>query len=148
MKRSPLKRKTPLRSNPSKTLEWKQRSSKRLPSQSIRRRREETSYSNDRPAFIRSHPTCPVTGGRTVQLHHSAKREGLWLNLKRYWIAVSNEGHRIIEDHKGWAEEVGLMVRIRETAETHIKNLTSKGVDLERPVFYDNWNGEILWSKQ
>lgn len=143
MKRNkPLMRKTPLRGNPDKVREWKQRTAKRLPARATRRAKQERAYSDDRPDFIRSHPICPVTGERTSQVHHSAKREGLWLNIKRYWIAVSNEGHRYIEDHKEWAETKGLMVRIRETAEAHLQRLSEEGVDIDRPVFYDTWNGK------
>jgi hypothetical protein len=40
------------------------------------------------------------------------------------------------------------MVRIRENAETHIARLEEKNVDLDHPIFYDNWNGEILWPTQ
>lgn len=143
MKRNkPLMRKTPLRGNPDKIREWKQRTSQRLPARATRRAKQERTYSDDRPAFIRAYPLCPVTGKRTNQVHHSAKREGLWLNLKRYWIAVSDEGHRYIEDHKEWAETKGLMVRIREDAQVHIARLTAQGVALDRPVFYDTWNGK------
>lgn len=146
MKRNkPLKRKTPLRGNPSTINAWKQRTAQRLPNRSTRRAKEERAYGDDRSDFIRKHPICPVTGERTCQVHHSAKREGLWLNLKRYWIAVSMRGHKIIEENKSWAETVGLMVRIRQTAEDHIASLEEIGADLNQPIFYARWNGIPLW---
>lgn len=97
-----------------------------------------------RPRFIASHRVCPVTGEPTTQIHHSAKREGRWLNLGRYFIAVSHRGHEYIESHKSWAENLGLMVRIREDAATHIAALILRGIDLNHPIFYDHWDGEIL----
>jgi hypothetical protein len=106
---------------------------------------EERVYLRERPAFLAAHPICPVTGERTCQVHHSAKREGGYLLLKRYWIAVSARGHYIIEDNKRWAEGVGLMVRIRATYTEHIGQLTEQGESLEQPIFYDNWNNKTLW---
>jgi hypothetical protein len=109
---------------------------------------EERVYLRLRPSFLALHPICPVTGERTSQVHHSAKRDGAWLLLQRYWIAVSSEGHRIIEDNKRWAEGVGLMVRIREPYATHCQVLRDEGLDLDHPIFYDNWNNKILWQNK
>lgn len=88
---------------------------------------------------------CPITLGETTQVHHSAKREGRWLNLQRYWIAVSVEGHQIIEDNKKWAHGHGLMVRINETADEHIERLIAMGISLHDPLFYENWDGNQIF---
>lgn len=131
-----LPRRTPLRAKPETTKAWKDRTRKCLPCSSTRRAKETRQYLADRPAFLAAHPLCPVTGDKTTQIHHSAKREGGWLNLKRYWIAVSAEGHQQIEDHKEWAETVGLMVRINESCKAHVSFLMSMGIDPDEPIFY------------
>lgn len=127
----------PLKSNPDKIRAWKQRSNRRIkPKRSL----DQSGYSISRATFLQQHPTCPVTGGETTQIHHSAKREGRWLLLQRYWIAVSAEGHQWIEENKNEAEKYGLMVRIREDATTHIASLQADGVNIFEPVFYKSWN--------
>lgn len=49
---------------------------------------------------------------------------------------MSLEGHRWVEDHKAEAETLGLIVRIREDYDDHIKFLHVSGQDLNEPVFY------------
>lgn len=139
MKRSGrLQRKTPLRANPEKTQQWKDKSrQKPMRQRSPKRAKAERAYSPDAAAFIKAHPVCPVLGTRTTDVHHSAKRSGKWLNLKRYWIAVSREGHDWIENNKAEAEKYGLMVRIRETYDEHLATMTQEGWDPDRPKFYD-----------
>lgn len=113
-----------------KRHEFKQRSTKRA--------KQERAYISDLPSFLEDHPICPVTGSTTTQLHHSARRVGAWLNLKRYWIAVSLDGHRWIEDNGKEAEKLGLMVRINETFKEHTAKLLADGVDLDVPIYYQN----------
>lgn len=36
------------------------------------------------------------------------------------------------------------MVRIRETYEAHVKDLNHEGISMDRPKFYDEWDGQIL----
>lgn len=136
-----------LRSNPDKIREWQLRSrsnlkrNKRVNHQKPRRTLEEMSYALSRTQFIAAHPVCPVSGRKTCQVHHSAKREGRWLLLQRYWIAVSSEGHQWIEDNKREAEKLGLMVRLNMTADEHIRSLQGSGINLFHPVFYEIWDG-------
>lgn len=139
MKRTPLKRKTLLRANAKTTQDWKDRSKKALPKFSTRRRTEEAAYRRIRESFLRFHAFCPVTGGRTTQIHHSARRRGEWLNLRRYWIAMSAEGHLWVEENSKEAESFSLMFRCNQTYEEHIKLLKAEGVDLDEPVFYRLW---------
>lgn len=144
-----LKRNKPLRANPDKVREWQDRSRTPLKKKRIRQRGkerslEEIAYSLARGPFLREHPICPVTGEEATQIHHSAKREREWLNLQRYWIGVSMRGHELIERHKGIAESVGLMVRVRETYRDHVSSLVSQGLSLTIPIFYDSWDGKPL----
>lgn len=111
---------------------------------SSKRAKENRDYLSGREMFLFNHPICPVTGDRTTQIHHSAKREGGWLNLQRYWIAVSAYGHSVIEENKTWAGTVGLMVRINVTYKEHLNYLIEQCLSTEDPVFYDNWKMGVL----
>jgi len=152
-----LRRKTPLRSNPEKAREWQQRSrakqanklkfiggKKKINNRSVRRRSQETTYGELRRAFLKEHRICPVTGQETTEIHHSAKREGNWLNLQRYWIALSADGHKWVEENKAEAEKHGLMVRIREPYQTHVGFLNGMGASLTTPIFYTKWDNKTL----
>lgn len=144
-----MKRKKPLRANPDKVREWQNRSRTPLKRGSIKNRAkkrslEEVAYSFGRDSFLQEFSVCPVTGEKATQIHHSAKREGGWLNLRRYWIGVSAEGHELIERNKALAESVGLMVRIREDYRTHVARLEQDGDSLIRPIFYERWDGKPL----
>lgn len=138
-RKKPLVRKVALRGNPEKTREWKERSAKRLPVKSARRRTEEAAYRDPRKEFLAKHTRCPVTGKRTTDIHHSAHREGKWLNLRRYWIAVSREGHEWIEQHRTQAEQLDLIVSINPsiTYEAHLRFLIEEGLDPDLPVYYE-----------
>ena len=143
-----LKRKTPLRANPEKTRAWKERSRQELKKtpfkkkhyefKQVSRQRESDNaiYSILRVKFLEEHPICPVTGKATTQIHHSAKRQGGWQNLQRYWIAVSLEGHAWIEENKREAETRRLMVRIMETFKVHVDRLKADGISLTEPIYY------------
>lgn len=144
MKRTPLKRKTPLRAKPDSIKTWKQRSAAALPARSKGRAGQERRYSSERQSFLDAHPLCPITGERTTDIHHSAGREGAWLNLQYYWIALSREGHRLVTDNGTWAESVGLMVRVRQTYDHHVQCLIADGRDIDLPLFYTRWSGKNL----
>jgi hypothetical protein len=146
--------------NPDKVRAWKQRTrdkalaklrdrtttrhETKIKSRSSRRARQETCYLQHVNQFLSEYDTCPVTGEKTTQVHHSAKREGGWLNLRRYWIGVSQRGHELIEGHKELAERLGLMVRIRVPYRDHVQELLERGLSLTIPVFYETWNGSKL----
>ena len=148
------RRKTPLKSNPEKVREWQERSrakqraklkfhggTKKIKTRSTKRRSQETEYGILRGYFLAIHPICPVTGQQTTEIHHSAKREGGWLNCTRYWIAVSALGHKWIEENKKEAESYGLMVRISESYGEHLVNLYEENIPLTKIAFYEKWNG-------
>lgn len=145
MRRTPLRRKTPLkRTWIKKTPKWKSTSvgAKPMKKRSSKRSSDERKYSAAHSSFCSSWPVCPVTGGTTTQIHHSAKREGKWLLWERYWIAVSLEGHAWIEANKKEAEKYGLMVRINVPFQTHFNSLFPGlklgDYDTQIPTFYDD----------
>lgn len=66
-------------------------------------------YAKRRKAFLAAHPFCAVfVGLRATEIHHMNHREGDRLNDERYWLAVSEAGHRAIHAFpkearaKGW----------------------------------------------
>lgn len=137
--RKPLRRKTPLRGNPETIMAWKDRSRSNLPVRSQKRARQERVYSPDRADFLRDNPICPLTGGRTTEIHHTAHREGEWLNIKRYWVALSFRGHKWVTDNNEKAETAGLIVKINPsiTAKQHLRYLEEQGIDPDVPFFYE-----------
>ena len=144
MKRTPLKRKTPLRANPETTKQWKARSKQRLPSHKKSRKSEEIVYLTGRRSFLEEHPVCPVTGERTTDIHHSAKRVSKWLNLRRYWIALSRAGHDWVEKNGDEAELHSLVIRLNPsiTYDDHMKFLQDEGISPDEPLFYKSvWRG-------
>jgi hypothetical protein len=143
LRKTPLKRKTPMKRVGFKKKQWNPNAPnttkprKQMAQRSSKRAKQERVYSSSHSSFLAAHPVCPVTGEKTTQIHHSAKREGQWLTCRRYWIAVSLEGHLWIESHKKEAEKYGLMVRISETFNDHSDTLLKAGItDLSVPVFY------------
>lgn len=54
---------------------------------------------------------CPIYKTPTTDIHHMKGRIGdLLLNIN-YWVALSREGHRYVEDHPKWALENGYTVK-------------------------------------
>ncbi len=68
---------------------------------------ENKEYLTLRKVFLESHPICPITGGKTVDIHHKKGRIGKLLCDIRYWLAVSREGHGRIENNPEWAYKMG-----------------------------------------
>jgi len=88
---------------------------------SAKRQKEESIYSREGPKFLEG-KTCPITGGPAEQIHHKKGRRGYadeWarqngitlLNDKRFWLAVSCEGHTMIENNPEWAYEMGYSIK-------------------------------------
>jgi hypothetical protein len=106
MKRSPLKRRTPLK-----------RSGKLRPV-SKKRAGQNKVYSALRREFLEAHieKCCPVIKFHydvevpCTEIHHTFGRENEKLNDVSYWLAVSREGHRIIHDSPNEAREHGWLV--------------------------------------
>lgn len=93
---------------------------KPLPKISKKRAVENAKYTVAKIQFM-SRPenkVCPVTGQPTTDIHHKCGRVGFadqWARTNnvtllldsRFWLAVSREGHRQIEENPGWAKEMG-----------------------------------------
>ena len=50
---------------------------------------------------------CPITGDPATEIHHKKGRVGDLLLDTRFFLAVSREGHRKIEENPAWAKENG-----------------------------------------
>lgn len=82
---------------------------KPIPRRSKKRTVQELQYNADVKIFLGKpeNQKCPVTGKQTNQVHHKKGRIGSLLLDQRYWLAVSDEGHREIELNPDWAKEMG-----------------------------------------
>lgn len=70
---------------------------------------ENLQYSADRIVFLGKpeNKICPITKKPTTDVHHKKGRVGsLFLN-QRYWVALSREGHKYVEENPEWAKENG-----------------------------------------
>ena len=66
-------------------------------------------YKSERIKFLMlpENKICPITKQATTDVHHKRGRLGdLYLD-KRYWVALSREGHKYVEEHPEWAKENG-----------------------------------------
>lgn len=50
---------------------------------------------------------CPITKKPTTDIHHKKGRIGSLLLDERYWVALSREGHKYVEENPDWAKEHG-----------------------------------------
>ncbi len=133
MKRTPLKRNTPLSYRPQKAgklpvyhrLEnslsqlkkrkpMKQRSDKRV--------KDEKEYTRLRKEFLKEHPLCAVCLWRknidltvrvckSTEVHHKAGRGKFYLRVGT-WLAVCHGDHQSITNHRGWAEGLGFSLTV------------------------------------
>jgi hypothetical protein len=89
---------------------------------SAKRKDENKMYSPLRLQFLHFNKVCPITGGATEDVHHKmgrigfaddfAREENIPLLLdERFWLAVSREGHRKIEENPEWAYEQGYSIK-------------------------------------
>ena len=82
---------------------------KPIPKISQKRKIENAKYIVLRIEFLgkKENSICPVTGEKTTEIHHKKGRVGsLFLDV-RYWLAVSREGHKKIEENPLWAKKEG-----------------------------------------
>ena len=93
---------------------------KPLPKVSKKRAIENAKYTVQKIQFMSKseNKICPVTYQPTTDIHHKMGRVGFadsWARInnipmlldERYWLAVSREGHRQIEENPEWAKEMG-----------------------------------------
>lgn len=109
-------------------LEWKQYNSlqkcpcdsckgktkpKRIRPVSEKRKAENIVYSELRRVFLNrpENKVCPVTGQPTTDVHHRKGRIGKLLLDTKYWLAVSREGHKKIEENPEWAYKMGYSIK-------------------------------------
>ena len=50
---------------------------------------------------------CPITGKPTTDVHHMKGRTGSLLLDTRYWVALSREGHKFVEENPEWSKKNG-----------------------------------------
>lgn len=92
MKRSPLKRKTPLKRGG------------RLRPVSKKRAKQNKVYFSLRLKYLYLHPTCEVCKEKkATQIHHKKGRVGERLNDCLYWLGVCFECHNKIHHNPSWA---------------------------------------------
>lgn len=110
-----LERRTRLRSDPVKTREWVDRTRKRLPSMS-RKRRAEKRERDSFVAFVIKHrpdceaglPWCCTKRSREVnELQRGPLREDCWLDYNRVTSLCSFGCHAWITHHPDWAVRHG-----------------------------------------
>jgi hypothetical protein len=81
----------------------------KIPQKSKKRIIEEAKYSVLRIEFLSKieNKICPITQKPTTDIHHKKGRLGSLLLDTRYWVALSREGHRFVEENPIWAKENG-----------------------------------------
>lgn len=93
---------------------------KPLPKVSKKRAVENAKYTVKRLEFLGKpeNRICPITNAETTDVHHKMGRVGFadpWARINnipllldsRFWLAVSRDGHRQIEENPSWAKEMG-----------------------------------------
>lgn len=92
----------------------------KIPRRSKKRMIQELQYNANVKVFLGKpeNQICPVTGQQTDQVHHKKGRIESLLLDQRYWLAVSDEGHREIELNPKWAKEMGYSLSRLENTET------------------------------
>lgn len=80
-----------------------------IPQISKKRKIEMLRYSVLRTEFLAKpvNKICPITKQPTTDVHHKRGRVGsLYLDTK-YWVALSREGHKFVEENPEWAKKNG-----------------------------------------
>jgi len=81
----------------------------KIPQISKKRQVQQLKYSVLRIEFLgkMENKACPITGLETTDIHHKKGRVGsLYLDTK-FWVALSREGHKFVEENPIWAKENG-----------------------------------------
>ncbi len=122
MKKSPLKRRTPLKAKPFAKSSWK-KGKKTLQGSGLKQRKnvgkgaslksrskkrdiQNREYSKLKAQFLSDNPRCAVFPHLWAsECHHSKGRLGRLLCDVRWWVPVSREGHDWIESHHRDARE-------------------------------------------
>ena len=96
-------------SNKNKKVNLKLKPLYKIPQVSDKRKVLNAKYSVLRIEFLGKpeNQKCPITGKPTTDVHHSKGRVGNLLLDTKYWIALSREGHKFVEENPEWAKENG-----------------------------------------
>lgn len=78
-----------------------------IPKKSKKRIIEDAKYSVLRIEFLgkKENKICPITGKPTTDIHHKKGRIGSLLLDTTFWVALSREGHKFVEENPIWAKE-------------------------------------------
>lgn len=79
---------------------------KQIRPRSKKRAKEEAQYEIIKPIFLEG-KFCPITGEPATQVHHKKGRIGKLLCDIRFFLAVSDTGHKKIEANPEWAYSMG-----------------------------------------
>ena len=106
-----MNRKTPLKSDPSKTRAWLERSRGGLKKRSVKGRARDGIYRTQKKLFLFANPICQV--GRckspSMDIHHTRGRVGRLLIAVEYFLAVCRPHHDRIHSEPAWARENGYL---------------------------------------
>lgn len=82
---------------------------KPIPKMSEKRKVENLKYIGQRIVFLgkKENMICPITKKPTTDVHHKKGRVGSLFLDERYWVALSREGHKFVEENPEWAKENG-----------------------------------------
>ena len=80
-----------------------------IPKVSEKRKIENLKYVSQRIVFLgkKENQICPITGKPTTDIHHKKGRVGNLFLDENYWVALSREGHKFVEENPEWAKENG-----------------------------------------
>ena len=81
----------------------------KIPKVSKKRQVEQLQYQVLRTEFLSKaeNKICPITNQPTTDIHHKKGRVGsLFLNTE-FWIALSREGHKFVEENPEWSKANG-----------------------------------------
>lgn len=118
MKRTPLRRRTPLCRGvaPARSGNGLRRAG-RISSRSKRREEDDEKYRAAKAEHFREHPGCQMPGcrrsllrGHLIDLHHKAGRNGPLLYHRPYFSSLCREHHDYVEEHLSWARANGWIV--------------------------------------
>jgi hypothetical protein len=93
----------------SKPVNLKLKDCKPIKKVSDKRKIENLKYQVLRIEFLSKpeNQKCPITGKQTTDIHHKKGRIGDLLLDTTYWVALSREGHKFVEENPIWAKENG-----------------------------------------
>ena len=82
---------------------------KPIPKVSDKRKVENLKYLAQRIIFLgkKENQICPITKQPTTDVHHKKGRTGTLYLDENYWVALSREGHKFVEENPIWAKENG-----------------------------------------